>query len=311
MVFMNSLFALGCAALDVIARVERLPLSDEKIRASSVILEAGGPAATAAATASHLGVLSNLVASVGDDNAGDMIRAFNQRDGVNTEYLLRQESSSSPVSMIMVEPEGLRSIVWSRETLEPLIIEDELFSVLSGAELLLVDGHELSASQILAKYRRDRGAFTMLDAGTLRPGMEALAESCQLVAASKKYAIQLMGGFQPVETVKYLRSKGAVSAIVTAGKDGAWGLSDDCIVYHQSAFPVDVVDTTGAGDIFHGAWAAAWLKGKTWLEQLRWAGGAAALGCRFSGGRKGLPDEKELLEFLDGYKEIKPEKMVL
>ena len=145
----------------------------------------------------------------------------------------------------------------------------------------------------------------MLDAGTLREGMLELAGQCQLVGMSHKFATQLVGEFNPRLALEKVRSLGADYAIVTAGADGCWGLGPDGILLHQPIFPIEVVDSTGAGDIFHGAWAVTWLKGLDWRQQLRYASGAAALGCRFPGGRAGIPTWKELEQFINKHPEIK------
>ncbi len=172
--------------------------------------------------------------------------------------------------------------------------------------MLLLDGKELACGQELARARRRRNALTMLDAGTLRNGMLDLARQCQLVGMSHKFATQLIGEFNPRLALERVRSLGAEYTIVTAGADGCWGLGPDGILLHQPIFPIEVVDSTGAGDIFHGAWAAALLNGMDWRGQLSYASAAAALGCRFPGGRAGIPTWIELEEFIAQYPDIEP-----
>jgi sulfofructose kinase len=301
-----SILALGNAALDVISVVERLPQPDEKMVTESVRIDAGGPAATAAATAARLGINASLAAVVGDDEAGRLICELNQRDGVDISLIDIQPGKNSPVSMVIANQSRFRSIIWSTGILDPYSKKSDIMEKDKSSMLLLLDGRELPLGLELAKSRHTRGALTMLDAGTLREGMLELAGQCQLVGMSQKFATQIIGEFKPLLALEKVHSLGVEYAIVTAGADGCWGLGPDGVLLHQPIFPLEVVDSTGAGDIFHGAWAAALLKGMDWRQQLRYASGAAALGCRFPGGRAGIPTGIELEEFINKYPEIEP-----
>jgi sulfofructose kinase len=301
-----SVLALGNAALDVLTVVECLPQPDEKIQTKLVGIDAGGPAATAAATTARLGISASLAAAIGDDEAGRLICELNKRDGIDISLIEIQPSKTSPVSIVIANQGKHRSIIWSMGMLEPYTATTELKKRDKISTVLLLDGREMQIALDLTQARRGRGALTMLDAGTLRVGMLELAEECQMVGMSHKFASQLIGEFNPRLALEKLRSLGAEYAIVTAGADGCWGLGPDGIILHQPIFPIEVVDSTGAGDIFHGAWAAALLKGLDWRQQLRYASGAAALGCRFPGGRAGIPTWTELKQFINKYPEITP-----
>jgi sulfofructose kinase len=301
-----SVLSLGNAALDVITVVDRLPLPDEKLLTDKVFIDAGGPAATAAATATRLGVSVKLAAVVGDDSVGDMICDLNRRDGIDVSLIVKQAGGISPISMVVANQGRYRAIIWSLGDTGPYQLSMEITKDSEASDLLLLDGKEMVCGMELARNRRKLGALTMLDAGTLREGMLELLGECQLVGMSHKFATQLIGEFDPRLALEKVRSLGVEYTIVTAGADGCWFMGADGFLLHQPAFPVDVVDSTGAGDIFHGAWAAAMLRGMGWREQLRYASGAAALGCRFPGGRAGIPCWQELEEFLAEFSEIIP-----
>jgi len=301
-----SILALGNAALDVISVVERLPLLDEKMPTEVVRIDAGGPAATAAATAARLGIDVSLAAAIGDDATGILICELNEQDGVDVSLITRQAGKTSPVSMVIANQRRFRAIVWSYGDTEPYQFSTLLNDYNELCDMLLLDGKEMVSGLKLARIRHKRGTLTMLDAGTLREGMLELAGECRLVGMSHKFATQLVGEFNPGLALEKIRSLGAEYAIVTAGTDGCWGLGPNGVLLHQPIFPLEVVDSTGADDIFHGAWAAAQLKGMDWRQQLRYASGAAALGCRFPGGRAGIPTWVELEKFIRQFPDIKP-----
>jgi sulfofructose kinase len=304
-----SVLSLGNAALDVLTVVDRLPLPDEKLLTDNVLIDAGGPAATAAATVVRLGVEVKLAAVIGDDSVGDIIYDLNQRDGIDTSLIVRQTGRTSPISMVVANQGHYRAIIWSLGNTLPYQSSQEIIKASETSGVLLLDGKEMACGRELARNRRKQGALTMLDAGTLREGMLDLISECQLVAMSHKFATQLLAEFNPALALERVLAMGVEYAIVTVGADGCWGMGPDGLLLHQPAFPIKVVDSTGAGDIFHGAWAAAILKGMDWQEQLRYASGAAALGCRFPGGRKGIPTWQELESFIQQYQEIMPVKV--
>jgi sugar/nucleoside kinase (ribokinase family) len=141
----------------------------------------------------------------------------------------------------------------------------------------------------------------MLDAGTIVPRIEELLALADIVIASEKFAGRFTGDADPETAMKKLFSANTKFAAVTLGAKGSIGF-DGRKIYRQPALPVETVDTTGAGDVFHGAFAYKYVNGGDWAECLRFAAAVAALKCTKLGGRTGIPTIAETEFFLQEHK---------
>ncbi|MGR9071770.1 MAG: carbohydrate kinase family protein [Gammaproteobacteria bacterium] len=283
---------VGHAAYDLIFSVSRHPAEDEKIFADSLISCGGGPAANAAVTVARLGYHSAFAGYLGLDIYGEKhFREF-EKEGVNTSLVVRGESPT-PVSTIIVKPDGKRALVNFKGDTQ-ILTADAVDCTHLSFKAVLFDGHEPRLSQPLAERSRSMGIPSVLDAGSLHEGTTALMSHVDYLVCSEKFAVQYAGNEN--DALKRLADY-SPHVVITLGERGLiWRCGSEKGTV--PAFPIASVDTTGAGDAFHGAFAAAVAAGMTWDDILLYAGAAGSLCCSKIGARPGLPTRTELLEFL-------------
>jgi len=285
---------VGHACYDLVFSVKKHPESDEKIFADDLVSSGGGPAANAAIAISKLGLSSAFSGYLGDDLYGEMhLQEFTQHH-VNTQLLVRG-SSPTPLSTVLVKPDGKRALVNYKGLTKALAGESIGFSSII-VKAILFDGHEPYLSLKLAEIARELNIPTILDAGSLHEGTEKLANKVDYLVASEKFACQLAGDVKKALT---LLAKQSPAVVITLGDKGLiWQRGQQ--VGELTAIPADVCDTTGAGDAFHGAFAAAVAKNMNWLEILKYSSAAGTLCCTKMGARRGLPSKEELEKFRVG-----------
>jgi sugar/nucleoside kinase (ribokinase family) len=144
------------------------------------------------------------------------------------------------------------------------------------------------------------GLTIVMDAGTMREGSQELVSMVDILIASERFAEPLVGDIAPPEkALRALHDLGPKEVIITLGSKGSIGLSGKTINF-QKAFSIDVVDTTGAGDVYHGAYIYGLLQGWDMQNCMRFASAASAIKCRHIGTRKGIPQLEEIKEFMIG-----------
>lgn len=296
---MKPIICVGHAALDYVYRIEAFPPAPTKVRSLEHLESGGGMAANAAATIARLGGEVELWSRTGGDSAGERIHKFLQADGVDTQFVRTFEHARSSTSAVIVDRAGERLIVGERDHAMPMDASWLPLARIAGAAAVLSDLRWVEGTREAFIEARAQGVPTLLDADLGGGGM--LAEFLCLA----DYAIfsgPALDAFAPAldERAQLARvlAAGVRHAGVTRGAGGYSWLSQSGAAGHQPAFAVEIVDTTGAGDAFHGAFAWALANGRPPAECARIAAAAAALKCRRLGARAGLPTRAELDEFL-------------
>jgi sulfofructose kinase len=278
---------VGHACYDLIFSVSRHPGSDEKIVADSLLSCGGGPAANAAVCVSKLGLTSAFAGYLGRDLYGDKhVQELNDY-GVNTQLIIRG-ASPTPLSTILVKPDGKRALINYKGDTQALAA-DMLNYTDVPAKVVLFDGHEPFISLPLAEKARQSNIPTVLDAGSVHEGTLALMSRVDYLVCSEKFAGQYAGDEH--KALSRLAELAPV-VVITLGERGLiWQRGNEQGAL--SAYPVTAIDTTGAGDAFHGAFAVALAVGMEWQALLRYASAAGALCCMQMGARSGLPGRNE------------------
>ncbi len=288
---------LGQCSLDYIAVTDGYPAEDTKFEAVDMCVEGGGPVATALVALSRLKVKTRFAGVIGVDRAGAEIRRGLKLEGVDTAALVKRRFGSSQTANIIVNRlDATRTIIWRRATAKPLASKEVRGSLIKGADFLLLDGLMPEASIKAAGVARKLGVPVMFDAGSLRPGMLELAALSDYVVCSESFAREYAR--TPAWALKALESIGVKTATVTFGKGGSMTLSDG-VSFKVPAFKVRAVDTTGAGDVFHGGYVYGLLKGWGIKKTVTFASAFAALKCRVPGGRSGIPTLSRTLKFMN------------
>jgi len=290
---------VGHACYDLTFAVPHHPAADEKAVAQALVGSGGGPAANAAVTVARLGLRAAFAGNLGNDPWGE--RHFQElcNEGVSTGLVVRG-SAPTPLSAILVKPDGKRTVINYRGRTE-FLPEDSLDLSTVHPRVILFDGHEPHLSLPLVRTARQAGIPTVLDAGSVHAGTRSLADKVDYLACSEKFAREFTGLADPERAALELHAI-APKVVVTLGKVGlVW--VDAGRPQRLAAFEVRTVDSTGAGDAFHGALAACLAEGREWEAALRFASAAAALTCTRLGARPGIPTRTEVDEFLTNHPE--------
>ena len=283
---------VGHAALDLSVFVEAFPQENSKCETQEILASGGGPAANAAYLLSRWGIRCGFAGLVGNDSHGRRIRDEFEAAGTDVSLLEQRADYTTPFSMILINKQnGSRTIVNRKVPTGPLRLDETKLNRVSP-RVLLFDGHELAAS--LATLGAFPDAISILDAGSWRDGTAALAGKVDYLAASERFALQATQSPKldtddgRRECLRSLREQFSTVVIVTLGEQGL--IADDGNgFFHLPAFPAKTVDTTAAGDIFHGAFAYAISQARPFRESLRFASLAASLSVRVMGGRSSMP----------------------
>jgi sulfofructose kinase len=283
---------IGLITTDYLYRVPQLPAFGRSLRASGYVRACGGPAATAMACLARLGVSTRFIGKTGTDHEGDFVAAELARLGVDTSRLRRGTGRSRVATVLVNEESGERGFVSWPESFPPLLARDLATEDIAGARIVLLDDADDTGVEA-ARRAHEAGAIVVFD-GTWQS--ERLAEFLPLVdhaIVSEFFARRWMPDADDETILHRLTDLGARTAVLTLGERGCVARFDgrhlDC-----PAVDVAVVDTTGAGDAFHGGYIDALLRHQDLPERLRFAAATAALNCRALGGQQSLPTRDEV-----------------
>lgn len=293
---MKKVAGLGQCSLDYIAIVDKYPAEDTKPEVIEWTEEGGGPVATALVALSRLGVKTAFIGTVSDDHAGTEIKKGLKEEGIDLRGLVVRKGGRSQTAFIVANRRNAkRTVFWKRPSVRELKSREVLPALIEKSAFLLVDGLMAGASAYAARIAGKKGIPVMLDAGRVRPGMMGLAELSDYIVCSEEFAKDLAA--TPRKALKELARFKPVAATITLGNRGSitWTGGE---VFRQRAFKLKAVDTTGAGDVFHGGYIYGLLRGWDIRRTVEFASALAALKCLKPGGRAGIPTLKETLRFL-------------
>lgn len=290
---------LGIASHDLIGVPSEEPRIGAKQSLSRWYEVGGGPVATALVTLARLGARVAMHGATGDDGYGAKIIAELQREGVDT-AAMQIHPGGSHVAMILAEPgRDRRTIFWhnDRAVLDALTLDRAL---LGSARALALDTHLGSVAIEAAQIMGAAGGLVMIDAERLRDQTLELLPHCHVQIVSEHFARQVTGEQDLFTAARALHARYGQLAVVTGGAQGSWVVGRGA-AFHCPAIAVEVVDTTGAGDVYHGAFLYGLLQGWALERVARFASVVAGLKCRALGGRAGIPGLAEAEQLmLDG-----------
>ena len=291
---MLDLLCVGHASYDISMAMPHHPEPDEKCVADAMQLAGGGPAANAAVCVARLGGRAGFCGYLGNDLFGEAhVREF-LAEGVDISNLVRG-ADATPVSQILAKPDGRRSVVNYKG--DTAFLGSDAVRLSKPPKVMLFDGHEPLLSMSLCRWAKEHGVITVLDAGSLHQGTRELATEVDFLVASEKFARHYSETDELSIALQRL-SKHCEHVVITQGDAGLiWSCNGES--GKMNAFKVDAVDSTGAGDAFHGAFALALARDMAWPELLRFASAAGALTCTKLGARRALPDDSAMDAFLE------------
>jgi sulfofructose kinase len=292
----SGVFCLGIATLDYVYSVETLPTRGEKYRSRDLAVVGGGCAGNASVAIARLGGRSWLATRLADDLTGDRIVADLEAEGVDASLSLRAPGLRSPVSAILVDAAGERMVVSYSDPAMPEETGWLPCSLPEGANAVLADTRWGEGALAALKLARKAGVPGVLDADRKPPHPDLVATASH-VAFSQQALRELSGEDDPRAGLARIADGASTWLAVTLGKEGVLFLEDGAVV-HVPAFVVETVDTLGAGDVWHGAFALALAEGQSERTAIRFASAAAAIKCTRFGGRLGAPRRGEIEHFL-------------
>lgn len=285
-------FGIGQCSLDYIGLVSSYPPPDVKCEFSNLIIQGGGPVATALVALARWGLDGYLAGVVADDDFGAQIEASLASENIETSGLVVRKNQRSQFAFIISEPSrARRTIFWQRPTGQPLQPEEINIDLLLKSSALHTDGLFAEASLFTCRKAKEAGIPVILDAGTLREGMLEIVRTSDCVVTSETFSNAFAES--PAETCRKLADLGVKLAGVTLGAQGYLALVNGRFI-SKEAYPTEAVDTTGCGDVFHAGLTYGIIHGWNAEQSLDLGAWAAARVARQMGGRSGIPDASDL-----------------
>jgi sulfofructose kinase len=287
---------VGINATDTIIRLPHFPALDSKVELLSAEVKPGGQVASAIVACRRWGLSARYVGKIGDDDAGKLQAEEMQREGVESYWIVANGCMSQSSFILVDELSGERTVLWKRDPEIALRPEDLRREWISGARALLVDGHDTEAAAQAARWAREEQIPVVGDFDNRYPHVEALLEYVEFIIASKDFPARLTGEKDLLNSLPIIfrqfkcRLTGA-----TLGRLGviAW---DGKKFLLCPGFQVQAADTTGAGDIFHGAFLYGLARNWIMEEILEFSCAAAALNCTAPGARGGIASLEKIAE---------------
>jgi sulfofructose kinase len=285
---------VGLNATDTSIRLPHFPAFNSKVEFRVSEILPGGQVATAVTACATWGLKARYVGKIGDDPAGILQQNEMRKSGIEAHWIVVPDCQSQSSFILVDEITGERTVLWKRDARLELLPSEIQREWVVQARLLHVDGHDCAGATQAARWARSARIPVTADLDNLYPGVEALLENVDYAIASKEFHTRLCGESDPLNSLPVTRSRfGCRLTAATLGADGvlAW---DGARFHYSPAFEVKPVDTTGAGDVFHAAFAYALLGGDELPRSLEFSCAAAGLSCLGMGARGGIASLKEI-----------------
>ena len=288
----------GIATIDHFGVVDRYPTEDSKQPLVDYTQQGGGTVATPLVACSRLGLSTAYLGRLGENDTSAAVELGLRREGVATDTSLRESEFEPPVALILVNPGNhSRTITWFRRAsaeIDPARLGRD---IIETSRALYIDAHEGAASHAAALWARKAGRLVVVDADNLTDGIRPVLPLANVVIGSERFAEMYTGDSDAERGAHRLHEDFGGICGITAGAGGSYIVTGDR-AFHQPAFSVDVVDTTGAGDVYHGAFVRGLLAEWPPNDCARFAAAVAAMKCRALGGRAGIPSYADAVAFL-------------
>ena len=301
---MSRIVGIGACVMDTLYTVPHYPGEDTKLRASGCKQAGGGPTATGLVAAAKLGADTAYIGVLSDDAAGKALKADFERYGVKTDLVRVCSGYRSFSSVIWLSEEGTsRTCVFDRGTLPPLQLSEAQKKVIAEADILMVDGNEMDAAVDAAMLIRKNHGKVLYDCGGLYPQVERLLAVTDVMIPSEEFALGHTGADNAGDAARELMDRYHPEVVViTQGRQGGLLYDGERLVRYP-IYPARVKDSNGAGDVFHGAFAAAILRGYSYETCCHFSSAVSAIKCTGIGARESVPDFATVKQYLkeNGY----------
>jgi len=289
---------IGLCTFDRLYLLEKYPGPNEKHVALESHECGGGPVANAIYALGLLGDKAAICSSIGDDYEGGKVITEFRNVGISVEYLKIVEGKKTPSASIWIDARnGDRTVVLDNSGSPKLNADDIPTEAVQNSRFILLDGRNAELCLKTAEIAHEAGNTIVYDLGSMRDNIDDILKSADIVIASKDFADAFDSSSNYKQIMGQFLDYGAECAVITLGADG-WVWLDEKGGGTGKTFKVKVKDTTGAGDVFHGAFIHGLIRGWNVDNSCRFAGAAAALSCRVLRGRDGFHSEKEVFDLI-------------
>ena len=266
-------------------------------------LEGGGPIATAVVALSRLGAKTAMIDCLGDDWIGKkIIEEFSNEKVISSYIKINKGRTSSTASILVRKNDGARTIVYSPGD-SPELSEDDLpAELIAKSKYLHINGRHFTACKKAVELAKQYDTKITFDGGSNRFEDEhsEIIPNTDVCIFTKDYATKYSNTFDIYNAANLILGNGPELVVITDGIDGSHLFTKKIRGYHQKAFSMkNVVDTTGCGDCYHGAFLYGLCKSKNLYDAILFASAAAALNTQKLGGRSALPTVDEVEKFID------------
>lgn len=291
---------LGASSVDYVNLLPAVPRAAgeyAKLRISSHFISCGGQVATALATCRALGLRARYLGPVGSDANGARIRAEMERLDVDVSTVIVREAANQFAVILVDESTGERIVLWDRDQRLTLADADIDAGLFASARVLHVDDVDEGAAIRAARLASSHGVLVTSDLDRVTDRTAELVASVTVPIFAEHVPAALTGESDPERALRKIRKAHPGLLCVTLGTSGAMALDGDCLV-HEPAFAIEAVDTTGAGDVFRGAFICGRMAGWPLPQVLQFANAAAAMSCTRLGAIAGVPSQADVQQLI-------------
>jgi sulfofructose kinase len=290
---------VGLNATDTLIVIPHFPAYGGKVPFHQEILSPGGQVASAIVTCAKLGLRSKYIGTIGDDERGQVQMESLRGSGVDLEHVqLRKGCPNQSAYILIDQSTGERTVFWNRPdclAISPQEISDEQITC---ARMLHIDGHDTAAVERAARIARANGIPVSVDVDTIYAGFDRVLPYVDYLIASSEFPGRWTKIDNPFDALSAIQKEyGMKVAAMTLGAHGSLALVNGEFI-HSPAYVVNCLDTTGAGDVFHGAFCYAVLEGMPVHEALDFSNAMAALNCTAIGARGGIKTREEARQLM-------------
>jgi len=287
---------LGITPADLLFEVRGYPKPGAKINATGLTVQGGGPVPNAMVTMARLGMTTAVICAVGDDIMGRFVIDELRREKVDTSLIITKKQSSAVAAGWVEQGSGRRTIALDLKIrIAPRDIKLKEFP---NTRVVHLDGRDMPACMKLARWARRNEVIVSFDVGSMRNDVTEILPLVDHLVCAEDFALPYTRTRLARAAIDRLRKICDGTIVITSGTRGSCGFSEEVGFVRQRAFKVNTVDTTGAGDTYHGAYLTGLLQGMNLEQRMAFASAAAALKCAGSGARTAIPNRHRVRQLL-------------
>lgn len=290
---------VGLNATDTLIVIPHFPAYGGKVPLTSELVSPGGQVATALVTCSKLGLRGKYIGTVGDDERGRIqIDSLRQTNIDLQDVEIRANCANQSAYILVDQSTGERTVLWRRDDCLRIVGENITAEKIACGRLLHIDGHDTDAVARAAHIARENRIPVSVDVDTIYPGFDRVLPNVDYLVASSEFPARWTGETDPFHALELIQREYHMRmAAMTLGQYGALARVNSEFMY-SPGFVMECVDTTGAGDVFHGAFCYAVLQNMPMREALEFSNAMGALNCTALGARGCIGTEEQARELV-------------